>query len=259
MVCRSCGLDNDPYANFCARCNATLVEPAKPQFDQMPPPPPPSPGPFPPARRSPLMLAVLAAGVILLIGVIAAGVLFVRSGKPAAQIAATVPIKVSPTLPAIAATTAPPAGSPHDQAAVLDKLLNRSAASRSKLNAAIDKVSRCTQLNAALADMRKVGDERTQQLAAVAAADVSGLAGGETLRSTFKAALTNALAADQAFVAWAEPAAAGSCANTSARQAAWNRGQAASKKAQAAKKQFVAAWNPVAVPLGFDSRTTQYI
>jgi len=260
MVCRSCGLDNDPYATFCARCNATLAaEATQPQFS--PPASPPGPAPFPPRRRSPLLFPVLAAGVILLL---AAGVLVMRPGKPDNQVAAPAATTAYPataaavTSPAADPTTKP-AASPQDQAEVFDKLLNRSAASRAKLNQAIANVNRCTRLDVALARMRAVGDERTQQIAAVDAADVSALAGGETLRSTLKVALSNALAADREFVAWATPAVTGGCGNTTARKAAWNRGQAASKKAQAAKKQFVAAWNPVAVPLGFESRTTQYI
>jgi hypothetical protein len=259
MVCRSCGLDNDPYATFCARCNATLAaEATQPQFSP-PAPPAPGPAPFPPTRRRPLMVPVLAASVILLI---AAGVLFVRAGKPDNPVAgpATTTTTTTPTTEAAATSPAPgPTTRPQDQAEVFDELLDRSAASRAKLNQAIENVNRCTRLDAALAGMRAVGDERTQQIAAVDAADVSALTDGETLRSTLKSALSSALAADREFVAWAAPAVSNGCGNTTARKAAWSRGQAASKKAQAAKKQFVAAWNPVAVPLGFESRTTQYI
>jgi len=208
------------------------------------------------------MLSLLAAGVILLIGTITAGVLVARTGEPNNPVAG--PATTDPTT--LAATTSPvpdpttePAASPQDQAEVVDKLLDRSAASRSKLNQAIGNVNRCRRLAAALAGLREVGEERTQQIAEVDAADVSALTGGDTLRSTLKEALSNALAADREFVAWAAPAVNGGCRNTTARKAAWNRGQAASKKAQVAKKRFVAAWNPVAVPLGFESRTTQYI
>jgi hypothetical protein len=206
------------------------------------------------------MLAVLAAGVILLLGVIAAGVLYVRAAKPSVPVAG--PAITNPAPGAVVTTSAAApaaAGSPRDQAAVFDRLLDKSAASRGKLNQAIDKVNHCTQLDAALAGMREVGEERTQQIAAVDAADISALTSGETLRSTLKSALSNALAADKEFIAWAAPSVSDGCANTPARKAAWNRGQTASKQAQAAKKQFVAAWNPVAVQLGFDSRTTQHL
>ena len=142
---------------------------------------------------------------------------------------------------------------------MIDKLLDRSVASRAKLNKAIDKVSRCTDLPQALADMQKVGGERTKELADADAADVSGLANGEKIRSTLKSALSSALAADQHFVAWAQPTIDGGCADTAARQAAFAGAQASSQQAQAAKQKLVDLWNPVATQLGFKQRSTQFI
>jgi hypothetical protein len=141
---------------------------------------------------------------------------------------------------------------------VIDGLLDQSTASRDKLNKAIEKVNRCTQLDAALADMRAVGDERNQQIAALDAADVTAIDTGE-LRSSLKAALQAALGADQQFVAWATPTVTDGCGDTPTRAAAWDQAQAFSKQAQAAKKKFVAQWNPVATPLGFKARSTQRI
>jgi hypothetical protein len=149
--------------------------------------------------------------------------------------------------------------SARDQAASIDALLDRSAASRAKLNGAIQRVDRCTGVAAALRDMRAVGVERTGQIKDTESIDVSAVPNGERVRSSLKSALDYALAADREFVAWAEPAVTGGCAETPARRAARDRGQASSGQAQAAKKQLVAVWNPVAAQFGFKQRTIQAI
>ncbi|MBB2947871.1 hypothetical protein FB565_007642 [Actinoplanes lutulentus] len=271
MVCSSCGLDNDPSATFCARCNATLgsrsvpfhEEPAfeEPTFAYAQP------------RRFSSPLPLIAAGVVLLLLVVVIGVVIAsRDPDPVAGPGpgpGPVPTTTDPvptTDPTTDSTTPPttspapePTANPQEQAAVIDAILDRSVASRGKLNAAIKAVGGCDRITSALADMREVGVERRQQISEVEAADLSGLAGGETLRSALTTALGHSLDADEHFVAWAEPAVAGDCADSSSRSAAWARGQSSSDLAQAAKKQFVAAWNPVATPLGFAKRTNKNI
>lgn len=250
MECVSCGLANDPSATHCVRCHTLLSNPAfipaaRPEATPMPYP---AYQPPPPERRFPIVPVVVGLAVALLVGVVAVGVLLVRDGKPSIPGAA----------PASEPATAKAAQTAREQAEVIDKLLDESTASREKLNKAIEKVNRCTQLDAALADMRAVGDERNQQIAVVDGADVSAIDTGALL-SSLKAALQAALGADQQFVAWAEPTVSGGCGDTPARTEAWDRAQAFSKQAQAAKTKFVALWNPVATPLGFEERSTQRI
>jgi hypothetical protein len=288
MVCPVCGLDNDRSAVLCARCNTSLAlgNQAPPPTNYGPQPQPQHP-PFGPPQTHPTMpqmavpsspnpapvpwrLIIVAAVLVLLVGIAGSVVIIVLTGTPK-----TTPV-AQPSTSAVARTAAAPAparsdpgpvpttqvaaGTPKEQAAVINKLLDRSVASRTRLNKAIEKVNRCTDLTQALADMQKVGVERTQEIADATAADVSGLAGGEKIKSTLKSALGFALAADQHFVAWAQPTvAAGGCADTTARQAAWTAGQASSQQAQAAKKQLVEAWNPVAAQLGFKQRSSQFI
>jgi hypothetical protein len=233
----------------------------QPTVPQMPVPSSPSPAPVP------WRLVIIAAALVVLVGIAGSVVIIVLTGKPKTTPVANrgtiaLPTAVNSAAPGPATSSPDPtttAGSAKEQAAVIDKLLDRSVASRTKLNKAIDKVQRCTDLSRALADMRRVGVERTQEIADAGAADVSGLANGEKLRSTLTSALGFALAADQHFVAWAQPTVAGGCADTAARQAAWDSGQASSQQAQAAKKQLVDLWNPVAAQLGFEQRTTQFI
>jgi hypothetical protein len=249
MECASCGLDNDPAATHCARCGTPFPAPAFVPARSLSPaglpyPPPQAP---PPRRGFPIAPLVIGLAVVLLVGVILAGVLLVRRDKPATPAAS----KATPA----AGKATPDARA---QAEVIDRLLDESTASREKLNKAIEKVNRCTQLDAALADMRAVGDERNQQIATLDAADVSAIDTG-SLRSSLKSALRAALGADQQFVAWAAPTVSGGCGDTAARTAAWRSAQEFSKQAQAAKKTFVAQWNPVATPLGFGERSTQRI
>ncbi|GLW35832.1 zinc finger Ran-binding domain-containing protein [Actinoplanes regularis] len=252
MECASCGLDNDPSATYCARCNTLLLAP------------PPSSAPTiyigPPARSFPLLPVLIAVAVVLLFGVIGIGVLLVRDREPIPPAAQPGPTAV------VEATTAPtPAPgpttttqSPQEQAQVVDQVLDQSTASRAKLNQAIDRVNRCTQLGAALADMRAVGDERGRQIATVDTADLSAIDSG-SLRSSLRSALQAALQADEEFVAWAAPTVSGGCGDTAARTAAWERGQTYSKQAQTAKKRFVELWNPIAASLGRPQRSTQKI
>jgi hypothetical protein len=292
MVCPVCGLDNDPSAVLCARCNTSLALGNQAPPENYPPPHPsmnPSthPSGYPPEHPPtiqqmsvpagpnpapvPWRLILVAAVLVLLVGIAGSVVIIVLAGKPK-----TTPV-AGPSTNAVAktATAAPPgpaasssdpspttktaATTPKRQAAEINKLLDRSVASRTKLNKAIDKVNRCTDLAPALADMKQVGVERTREIADLDAAEVSGLTDGEKVRSTLKAALGFALAADQHFVAWAQPTVAGGCADTAARQAAWEAGQASSQQAQAAKQQLVDVWNPVAAKFGFKQRSTQFI
>jgi hypothetical protein len=256
MLCPLCGLDNDPSASLCARCNATLSAAPAPGYASAPAPPPPRD-----RGGNRILLVLLALGTVALLSLSAVVVYLVRGRpdpEPPATITTTTAVVTTQPAPD-PTTTAPAAASPREQAEVIDGLLDRSVASRAKLNAAIDKVRRCSGVPGALADMRTVGEERTRQIADVEAADLSGVDNGAAVKSTLKSALGFALAADQHFVTWAEPAATGGCADSPTRDAAWERGQSASKQAQAAKKQFVAVWNPVAGRLGLDQRDTDKI
>jgi hypothetical protein len=195
-----------------------------------------------------------AAAAVLLIAVVAAAIIVYRgSGTPPAQVLTGAGSTTPATDPTQPATEGP---STHDQAVVIDRLLGRSVASRHKLNAAIDLVNRCTALATALSRMRDVGTERQQQLDAVGSADVSALPNGDQLRAALSDALRNALAADQAYVSWTAPTVSGGCANTGRRRAAFAQGRAASDQAQAAKKRFLAIWNPIAAQEGLAQRSS---
>jgi hypothetical protein len=262
MVCPVCGFPNDPASATCTRCGTALT--SAPAAEYAPPPgfrasplpfgtPEQSSAPKPPRSKAWLLAGIAVAVILLALG--GAGyVALTRHSAPVADPAAT-PVPVT-TTPASGPTTAATADdSPHDQAAVLDVVLDQSVRSRAKLNQSIDRVLQCTQLSAAVSDMRATGDERRTQLQTVDTAALDQLSNGEQLRSTLHDALSYALAADQGYLAWATPTPAKGCADTSARSAAFGRGETASAKAGAAKTSFLKAWNPVAADLGLPTRT----
>lgn len=77
MYCQNCGAENSNQARFCRSCGSSVQEGAPPAAPPaVPPPPPTGPVPVPPraATGSPLVGALIALAVVLL--VVAAGALF---------------------------------------------------------------------------------------------------------------------------------------------------------------------------------------
>ena len=211
--------------------------------------PPPLPQNAPAYARPPRNQIPLIAGLsVIIVLALVAVVVLLRIGRD------DPPADASPaagTTPATTPATAdPPAAEPRPQAETIDALLDRSFASRNKLNGAIDRVTRCTGLAGALKDLQTVGEDRRSQIAEVQEADLSALPNGDSIRSTLATALQHSLDADAAYVRWAEPAVSGGCANTAARKAAFAQGRSESDEAGVAKEAFLAEWNPVATRLG---------
>jgi hypothetical protein len=220
--------------------------------------------PPPPPDRRPL-IAGLALVVLLALAVVVYRV--TRPDPPEATTTGGAPAVTTTDDPAATAdpastVTGPngePTSDPLPQVQAIDALLDRSKASRDKLNSAIDRIGRCTDLDGAVDDMRTVGQERQAQIAEVQDADLSALSTGESLRSGLITALRFSLQADAAYVQWAAPTLSGGCANTAARRSAFAQGRSASDQAGAAKQSFLAAWNPVATSLGLPARDRQNI
>ena len=159
------------------------------------------------------------------------------------------------TTPA-AATTAP-AGDPRAQAAAVDALLDASISSRTKLNAAIDLVNKCTLIEKAISDMQTVGNERQSQIDSVTRFDLSAIAEGEQVRSMLKEALGFSLAADRNFVPWGQAEQGSGC--NGGGQGYYDEAQRQSKNASDAKGRFLGVWNPVAGRYGLRNRSSSDI
>ena len=250
MVCPACGLPNDPAATACARCHAPMAA--------FSPPPRPAPGPgkgpgvplgppVPARGRRPLIAGIAVAVIVFALAGIGLVVFLRGTGDPVAGDRAP---DATPAEPA-----AKPDGTATEQIDAIDAILADSVRIRRKLNAALDRVRRYTGLAGAVADMAAVQDERRAQLAAVAAAELSRVPGGEDLRKLLATALQRALEADQGFLGWARPAVSDGCAETAARRSAYAAGDRASQQAGTAKVAFLKAWNPVATANGRPARS----
>jgi hypothetical protein len=154
---------------------------------------------------------------------------------------------------ATATTTAEATGDAYSQATAVDRLLDASSATRTKLNAAIDQVERCTGIAGAVTAFEQVEAERSDQVAQAQRFRVDALPDGESMRGALVAALRHSLEADQYFTAWAR--AVDGCRRAAPHNADYSRGRAASDQAGAAKVQFLALWNPTASRLGISTRS----
>ncbi|MFI1996061.1 hypothetical protein [Actinoplanes sp. NPDC020271] len=155
--------------------------------------------------------------------------------------------------------SAAPVGDPAAQAAAVDRILDRSAASRDKLVHANDAVSRCADVTGAIGRLRAVGDERTGERADLSALALSAVANGEAIRNALDGALAHSLVADQHYVKWAEERQENGCRETSSSKTERAAGDRESDVAGTAKAQFLTLWNPVAAELGLTTRDRQGI
>ena len=262
MRCTSCNLDNDPALRLCARCNQTLIPSGTGvtnstgdrnhlTTENLLPADKPS------ARHSatwPLvaMVAVIAAAITT--------VLVIRELRPEPQ-AAPPPTTPTETLQSDVQFTATPdpdpdpAGDPQAQSLAIDKLLDESVSSRRKLNQAIDRARRCAGLAGAIAAMEEVGAERRGQIARTEAVRVDGLAAGEQVRAQLREALQRSLDADQKFIRWASAVQRRGCTTTAPLTSDYRAAEADSEAAGVAKRELLAAWNPIAVQFGLATRS----
>nr|BFE65546.1 hypothetical protein GCM10020063_100720 [Dactylosporangium thailandense] len=143
-------------------------------------------------------------------------------------------------------------GDPKAQAAAVDALLDASVASRTKLNAAIDLVGKCTLFDKAIADMQTVGTERQSQIDSVTRFDLAAIPEGEQVRAMLKESLGFSLAADRSYVPWGQAQQASGCGGGG--ESDYQEAQNQSKNATDAKTRFLGVWNPVASRYGLRQR-----
>ena len=145
------------------------------------------------------------------------------------------------------------------QAAVLNKLLDDSAATRSVLAGAIGRAGKCKTLPQAIKGFEQVAQARQNQLARTRNLQVDKLANGERLRATLTEALTASLQVDQVLLRWAQRN-QHNCRGKPRPAAERVPGRAAvERRATTAKQKFVALWNPVAKKTGQPPRSWQRV
>jgi hypothetical protein len=224
----------------------------------------------PPKRGSRVVLPLTVIVVVLVIASTVIAVVKLTGGSAATpgsngangSAGGTTAIATNSGNPAPTGTTAPapqPTGNPDPkaQAAAIDAILDASISSRTKLNAAIDLVNKCTLIEKAISDLQTVGVERQDQIDHVTRFDLSAIAQGEQLRSMLKEALGYSLAADRSFVPWAQAVQGTGC--NGGGQGHYDEAQRQSKNASESKGRFLGAWNPVAAQYGLRNRSSNDI
>ncbi|MFE2373547.1 hypothetical protein [Streptomyces sp. NPDC059398] len=136
------------------------------------------------------------------------------------------------------------------QAVALDKVLADSNNSRSAVIAAVGNIRSCQNLPRAASDLRGAAKQRHDLVTKLGTLSVDKLPDHEKLTGALTTAWNASATADEQYAAWAHAVAADGkkeCKHGHAkRTAAAGRGDVASGKATAAKKQASALWNAIA-------------
>jgi protein kinase-like protein len=203
------------------------------------------------ARRRAILFALAAAVVLAVIVATVVGVALSKRPAPA-QSAVSPPASrsASPSGTGVSATSSPSGPVPAtQQAAAVGMLLKSSAKARTALHQAVTQVGACTNLPGAVSQLREVVNQRSSEYGRASALTTSALPGGTKMKSALVAALGSSLKADRYYLVWGREQLSGGCTPTS-QSSAYNAAFRASRRADAAKRVFVQAWNPVAARYG---------
>jgi len=209
-----------------------------------------APGPTGPRRRA-LRPALAAAAVLAVIVAVLAGVALSKRSAPAQSAASPPASRSASPSPTRVSATASPSGSAlaAGQAAALGTLLKSSAKARTALHQAVMQVGACANLPGSISQLQEVVNQRSSEYGRASALTTSALPGGAKVKSTLVAALGSSLKADQDYLAWAREQQSGGCTPTS-QSSAYHAAFSASQQADAAKREFVRVWYPVAARYG---------
>jgi hypothetical protein len=189
--------------------------------------------------------------VLAVIVAVLAGVALSKRSAPAQSAASPSASRSASPSPTRVSATASPSGSAlaAGQAAALGTLLKSSAKARTALHQAVTQVGACANLPGAISQLQEVVNQRSSEYGHASALTTSALPGGAKVKSTLVAALGSSLKADQDYLAWARGQQSGGCTPTS-QSSAYHAAFSASQQADAAKREFVQIWNPVAARYG---------
>jgi hypothetical protein len=217
------------------------VAPAPPPFTvPMPPPSPLPPHPVVPPpprrRRGRWVLAVVALLAIFLCSPYAANLI---SKAGAAQ----------NTGAAAGGTQTTDRGT--TQAAAVQEILSAAKADRTALVGAVQQITDCRDVAAAIGVLGRVGEGRRAELAKAQALQIDALSRGTELAATLVDALTHSIAADEAFTKWGNAVRSSGCSKATRTGGQRTVADNESKLATAAKKRFVGIWAPIAQRYGY--------
>ncbi|MGW5154431.1 hypothetical protein ACWEPN_03005 [Nonomuraea wenchangensis] len=123
----------------------------------------------------------------------------------------------------------------------------------------MSQILRCSKTSAAIAAIEQVTKQRGEQADQAKSLDVSALPKGMALKDALVQALSNSYQADKAYLKWAKRYRPHGCSGKTVGDADYDRGNAASEKATAAKTTFVRLWNPLAEQEGLPGRSKDEI
>ncbi|MFI0943880.1 hypothetical protein [Streptomyces sp. NPDC021020] len=133
------------------------------------------------------------------------------------------------------------------QVAAVDDLLQSNVDTRQSVQAAVASVIACKSLPASATVFAQAAASRRDLLGRLADLDVGSVPGGSDALRSLATAWTASAAADDHYQEWAQDLARDGCGQGRTTQAtAFQQAGQASDQATAAKKMFVAQWNPIA-------------
>jgi hypothetical protein len=246
----------------------------EPQPDDWTDPPGPSAPPAPPhiRRRSAAAvvagLAVLAAigvGAYALAGHHSHGY---RAASPPTSAAAPAPAATpgpratgpaggapATTAPAPALTLPSPA---EQEARILSTALAESAASRTGVAAAVTQVAGCANLASAMTRLVKAADDRRALLGAIRRGEFSRIPNSRRVLGRLSTAVTASAEADSSYAAWAADENK-NCTPNDTSDPNFRKAARSDQVASAAKRAFVAGWDPIARTYGLVTWTADQI
>lgn len=211
-----------------------------------------------PKRSNGGRTAILAiVGVIAVVALVFGGVLFIgshRHGTADAGSTTSASASASHTATASASPVAS-ANTPPQQAASVNRLLNRAVSGKSMLATAYDQAVACKISPAdAAAQFEQAAKNRRAIVTSARKLDTSKLADGARIRQLLISMYGTSARADDAFADWARAGdtAGDSCLKGNAKR---TKGNSLSVKAGKQKKSFIKVWNPVARTYGQPQRT----
>jgi hypothetical protein len=156
-----------------------------------------------------------------------------------------------------------PDSAAREQALAIDEFLDASARTRAKLRTAVERVQRCRNIDDAIAALDEVWAERSGHSAVAIRMggylQVDELDGGDALLLNLGEAMSASQEASGEYLTWAKWFRSSNCVATDVSNEHLAAGNAASARAEKAKRFFVKQWNRIAQKEGLVTRKASEI
>jgi hypothetical protein len=233
------------------------------------PPPPMAALPVPVRRRrydfTPILIALAA---VLVLGAGFAVTVLAESGrqKPVAQATPTTSLSTASVAPSpstqvmhdgapLPLAVSTPVADPLEitQATAMNAVLQQSAGTFTQVNAAINQVAQCVDVDGATAVLANAEQSRSDQAGQAQALEVSALPGGPELQGLLVQSLQASGASDAEYAKWASESDIGADGTPTCAPGAPPAPSSQDEQAGTLKGQFSALWKPIASRLGIST------